>query len=324
VRFVFSGLLVLAALAWSPQAHADCAQLYTGAQFADDLSLMRLSLSNLDEVTFGTAGKRLEAGLPCLSGTASPQVMASAYRYIGAWHFLVNNDPERAGRWFRTSLEIDPTYAWDATELELGHPLRAAFDQQREAALSDPVPVEGKTLYRPAGSTLTLDGRALTVAAATVDRPHVVQQVGEDRSVRGNWIIEGNALPPQFLRDAMAPEPPSEDTGKPKGPKGKPAVTNAATDGQPIKVERLRPSEKTPLMIGGIVAVLGAGGVYAASFATRTQFEQATTFEDLERTRDLTNTLVLASGGVLAVGIGVSAWGIALDGGAGVGVALPF
>jgi hypothetical protein len=87
------------------------------------------------------------------------------------------------------------------------------------------------------------------------------------------------------------------------------------------KVERLRPPEKTPLMILGALGVAGAGGVYAMSFATRDQFDSATTTEDLEKARDLTNILVLTSGGVLVLGGVVGYYGIILDGGAGVGFA---
>lgn len=322
MRKLLTGAALLLALSWSPDARAECTTPYPGDQLVNDLQVMTLSLRNLDEVTFASAGKRLDAGIPCMTSAAPSPVFASAYRYIGAWHFLVNNDADKARRWFRSALEIDPTYAWDASELDLGHPLRDVFEQERQSANATPERIPGKVINKPAGSTITIDGRPLADAAATVDRPHVIQQVGSDRGVRGSWLIEGNAIPAQFLRDEMAPATAeaAPTTKAPKKKKNADSTTN--TDGLQVQsVQRLRPAEKTPLMIGGIVGILGAGGVYAASFATRSQFDQATTTEDLESTRTMTNALVVASGGVLLVGLGVSYWGIILDGGGGVGVA---
>jgi hypothetical protein len=311
-------------LAASGRAWAECTQPYLGDQLVNDLQVMQVALRNLDEATFATAGKRLEAGVPCLTSSAPSPVFASAYRYIGAYYFLVGNDPAKASRWFRTALEIDPTYAWDANELDLGHPMRAAFEQERGSADTTPVAIAGKVINKPAGSTITIDGRPLTEASATADRPHVIQQIGSDRSVRGSWLIDGNAIPPQFLRDEMAPatavaEPePVKPTKKKKGEEN---LTQPSEGLQVQKVDRMRPAEKTPLMIGGALGVVAAGGIYAAAFAERQQFDRASTTEDLDASRTATNALVIASGGVLVLGLGIGYWGIVLDSGAGVGVA---
>lgn len=319
LRTVTAALL----LAWSTAARAECAQPYPGDQLVNDLQVMQVALRNLDEATFATAGKRLEAGIPCLTSSAPSPIFASAYRYIGAYHFLVNNDPTQASRWFRTALEIDPTYAWDANELDLSHPMRQVFEQERANANPDPVAIPGKVINKPAGSTVTIDGRPLTEPAATVDRPHVIQQIGSDRGVRGSWLVEGNAIPPQFLRDEMAPaEPVAEVETKPtKKKKGDENLTQPSEGLAVQKVERLRPAEKTPLMIGGALGIAAAGGLYAAAFAERQQFEQASTTEELDAARTATNAMVIASGGVLVLGLGIGYWGIVLDGGAGVGVA---
>ncbi len=322
MRSLLTTVVLVAALAWAPAARAECTQPYPGDQLVNDLQVLQLSMRNLDETTFASTGKRLDTGIACLTSAAPSPVFASAYRYIGAWQFLVNNDPVAARRWFRTSLEIDPTYAWDASELELGHPMREVFEQERQVAPTGLAPIEGKVINRPAGSTVTIDGRPLDEAAAMSDRPHIIQQIGSDRGVRGSWLIEGNAIPPQFLRDALAPVPVEEPVAtkvkKPK--KGSELLTQPSEGLQVQTVDRVRPPEKTPILIAGVLGVLGAGGVYAASYAARSEFDQATTTEDLERTRDTTNMLVVTSGGVLLAGLGVTYWGIVLDGGAGVGV----
>jgi hypothetical protein len=61
--------------------------------------------------------------------------------------------------------------------------------------------------------------------------------------------------------------------------------------------------------------MLGAGGVYGIAWSSRQTFEAATTTAQLEAARDTTNLLVMASGGVFAVGLGVGYWGAILAGG---------
>lgn len=327
MRTFLPALGLLAALAWAPVVRAECPQPYPGEQLVVDLQALQLALRNLDEGVYADAGKRLEVGIVCLSSAAPPPIFASAYRYIGTYHYLIRKDEAVARRWFRTALEIDPTHTWDATELELEHPLRKLYDDERMAATSAPVPLEGKVVNLPAGSRLIIDGRSLELAGATLDRPHLVQQVGSDRAIRGTFLIEGNAIPAQFLREKDAPV--VDDAPPPKKLKGRRAreaalLTQPSEGLQVNTVQRMRPAEKTPLMIGSALCILGAGGVYAGSHAIRGQFESADTTSELESTRALTNTLVIASGGVLLLGAGVGYWGIILEGGAGVGVAGSF
>lgn len=325
MRRLLPTLGLLATLAWAAPAHAECQNAYTAETLVNDLQTLNLALRNLDESAYATSAKRLESGIVCLGGQAPPPIFASAYRYIGTYHYMVLKDEPGARRWFRVALEIDPTHEWDAGELELGHPMREVYEQERLVAPTGLTELEGKVVNLPAGSTLALDGRPLTEAAATSDRPHIVQQIAVDRTVRGTWLIEGNAIPEKFLRgaDAVAAAPAEEPTKGKKGKKGKDAAAlTQPTEGLQVQtVERLRPPEKTPLLIAGTLGILGAGGVYAASYFARQEFDAANTTDELDQTRTTTNALVLASGGVLLVGVGVGYWGIVLDGGAGIGVA---
>lgn len=320
-----SFVLVLATvLAWSPAARAECAQPYTGEQLVADLQTANLSLRTLDEEIFAQVGKRLEEGIVCLSSAAPSPVFASAYRYIGAYRFLMKNDEAAARRWFRTAIEIDSTHRWDAAELDLAHPMRTLYENERDAAVTGYTALEGKVLATPAGSKLFLDGRPMSDAGATVDRPHVVQQVGAtDKTLRGSWLIEGNAIPEAFLRDGATFAPVAEAPVEKKGKKQKDPemVPSVAGDGLAVmKIERVRPPEKTPLIVLGALGVAGAGTVYGLSAMSRADFDAATTTAELEATRQQTNTLVLASGGVLLAGLGIGYWGVILEGGAGVGV----
>jgi hypothetical protein len=312
-------------------ARAECKVAYTSAELVKDLTSTQLALRALDESTFSAAGGRLEAGVACVSNPVPVMVFASTYRYIGA-HRYMQNDTEGARRWFRAALELDPSYQWDANELELSNPIRALFEEERDRAHSDPVPASGGVLAQPAGSTFALDGRPLSVAAASTDRPHVLQQIAtSDKSIRGTWLIDGNAFPAQVLQSAVVTAPTPEEAAraakeaKKADRTKKPVETEKVasveySDSGAIVVDRVRPAEKTPLMIIGAIAIAGAGGLYAASFVTHDQFENATTTDELFQTQTLTNALVVSSGGVLLAGLGVGYWGMVLDGGAGVGV----
>ncbi len=313
-------------------AHAECKVAYTSAELVKDLTSTQLALRALDESTFSQAGQRLELGVACVSNAVPTMVFASAYRYIGA-HRYFENDEAGARRWFRSALELDPSYQWDASELELANPIRAVFESERDNAHTPPVPATGGVLAKPAGSTYALDGRPLSVAAASPDRPHVLQQIATaDKSIRGTWLLDGSGFPAQVLQSAVVADltpdaaakaskaaKKAERTKKPVVETERVASVEYSDTGA-IVVDRVRPAEKTPLMVLGAIAIVGAGGIYAASFVTHDEFENASTTDELFQTQALTNALVVSSGSVLLAGLGIGYWGMVLDGGAGVGV----
>lgn len=317
LRRVLCALALGLALAANP-ARAECKAAYTGAQLVEDLEKMTLSLRSLDEVTFKGAGQRLETGLPCVGNPIPTAVFASAFRYIGAYHYL-NQDEAGSRRWFRSSLELDPTFYWDINDLGEGHPLRLLFEEERQGAGAAATPVAGMQLNIPAGAKLLLDGRTLTEAAATLDRPHLLQVVGADNNVRQTFLIEGNNIPERFVRaegstEAVVAE---TDKGKGKGKKGS-EPEMAYGDYEVRNIERVRPAAKTPLMVTGAVAAVGAGAMYAATFATATRFDEATTTDDLNRYKTLTNALIIASGVTFVAGLGIEYAGVAMGSSPGV------
>lgn len=303
-------------LTWSSAAHAECKAAYTPDALVGDLGLALTALRASELPRMGEVAKRLEDNLVCLGRSAPPPVYANAYRLIGAYAYLGKNNEAEARRWFRVALEIDPSHDWDATELPLGHPLREIYESERDPAAAGLTPIEGMVIVKPAGSSLLLDGRPLDQAEARVDRPHIVQQVAADGSSRGSFRIDGNAIPKQFLRSAAEVGDPNAPAPEEKKGKKKKKDAAAQDDSYAVMtVERVRPKEKTPLLLTGALGVLGGGGVYALAYGARQQFETATTTADLESKASLTNTLVLTSGAVAAVGLGVGYWGVILDGG---------
>jgi hypothetical protein len=75
------------------------------------------------------------------------------------------------------------------------------MSRPRSTRAGKPEAIPGKELNVPANSKLLIDGRPLTKAAATTERYHLIQQVASDGGVRASWIVLGNELPPNLLRD---------------------------------------------------------------------------------------------------------------------------
>lgn len=306
-------LLVTSALAWSPLSQATCEEAYTSSELTDDLGAMTTALRADDRDGMINVGSRMEAGLPCIRSKVPAQVIATAYRFVGASQFY-QGEQRVARRWFRSALELAPTYEFDVTEVPLGNPLRSLFESVRGALDTEPVLLAGKELQLPAGAELWLDGRLVKRPEATLERPHLLQVVAtSDGTIRKALVIDGNAFPGEYLRDAamaaVVPDTPEEKTD--------PGTHQPNYDLAVVQVKRVRPAAKTPLMVAGGVVALAGVGVYGATFATRNQFNAATTTADLERYQSLTNTLVLVSGATVAVGLGVEYAGIMLGSGGG-------
>ena len=310
---------------------AECENVYSADQLLMDIGVMADALREKQNELLAASGEALEKGIVCMAEPMPAPIFARVYRMLGASK-VAGGDDETAALWFRTARELEPTYEWDIQDVEPGSHLWDVYLAARMFEANPAVQVEGKELSIPAGSRIFLDGRRLTEASATTERLHVLQQVGSDGTVRNSWIIKGNRFPPSLLADAVLTgnevaaieeeERQEEKANRRKKPAEELAGGYMSDD--VVMIQRERPAAKTPLLVVGGAGLLAAGGVYAASYSSRNSFETATTDEDLAAARQLTNTLVLASGGVLLVGAGVGAWGMLLDGGAGVGMTMEF
>ncbi|HNC98032.1 MAG TPA: hypothetical protein PKW90_18015 [Myxococcota bacterium] len=324
---LFSLLLALPGMAFA----GSCPTPYNGAQLLNDIQLMQLSLRNEDDASFATAAGRLDSGMACLTTAAPPQVFATAYRLMGVWYWY-KQDNGIARRWIRSSLELDPSFQFGADDLAPDHPIRAIFDEERNNLDIAEVPVDGMVLNVPAGSRLVMDGRALDKPAATLNRFHVVQQVGTDNGVRAVWLIAGNSFPETLMHEAGA-APVAEAPKEKKKKKGEEEVAPATTGGVQVqRVERQRPPEKTPIMVAGGVMLVGAGAVYATAIVLEQQFHPPDWGElkfqneaDMNAAGNLVNGLILGAGGLALAGLGVGYWGITIgDSGFGVHFATDF
>lgn len=313
VRTLAGALFISGSVAWSPLGHATCEQAYTTGELTEDLGAMTAALRGDDRDEMIRVGDRMETGLPCIRTKVPGQVIATAFRFVGAAQFYQGEQRE-ARRWFRTAIELAPTYDFDVSEVPLGSPLRALFESVKGSAGTDAVAVPGKELQAPAGAELWLDGRKLKRPEATLERPHLLQVVAtSDGTIRTAHLVDGNAFPEEYLTEAAVAAVATPETESKKDPGAHQPNYDLAV----VQVKRVRPAAKTPLMVAGGVVALAGAGLYGATFATRDQFRNATTTADLERYQSLTNTLVLVSGATVAVGLGVEYAGIMLGAGGG-------
>jgi len=287
---VFGGMLAGTA------AHAECGAPYTTAQMAGDLGAMTTSLRSLDESVFVGAGVRLHLGLPCMTTTLPASAYASAFRYVGTYHFLEGRQDEARG-WYRTALELDPSFEWDINDLPIDNPIRKVFEEERVRAVVEPMQLAGKMLAPRESGYLLLDGRKMRKAAATGGRPHLLQVVSGGK-VEAAHIIDGNEIPEQYLVDGDEPV----------------AAAKPLPGRQVDILQRVRPPLKTPLLVVGGVGVAAGIGLYAGSLVTHAKFNKATTTADVLRFQGTTNSLVIASSACLLVGASAGYVGIILDG----------
>lgn len=310
-------------------AQAACPTPYTGAQLAGDLGALSSALREGEDTKFIDVAARLEAGLPCADRAFNRAVFASAYRYMGIYRYRGGNEAE-ARRYFRVALELEPTYEFDINEMDFVDPIRTAFTEERNAAFADKVPMAGVSFSVPAGASVLLDGRPVTKAEATLDRPHLVQIVGADQVVQQAFLIDGNQFPAELVKSNAVAAVTTTETKKSKDKKPsekkdtKEVPVSSPDDYSVVKIERVRPPAKTPLLVLGGAGMLAGGALYALSFGAHADFDAATNTEELSAARSRTNGLVLGSVGALAAGVGIGYVGVILDAGPGVMIGARF
>jgi hypothetical protein len=292
---VFGLALSLPSVAW-----AACEAPYTPEKLSEDLSTMSSTLRAAQPGAFQQAGQSLSTGLPCVSVPLAPMIIGSAYRYIGLSAYFGGREAEARG-WFRSALELDSTFDWDVSEVSVDDPIRPVFEEERINASTEKVSVgAGVRLKILPGTRISSDGRPLTKPALTLDRPHLLQLINSvDNTVISVFLIDGNAIPDSLISSVAAPE----------------VVAGAPAAGISVQqIARARPPLKTPSIITGAVLMAAGVGLYAASFSTRTKFDEASTLEAAKQHRTTTNTLVVSAGGALLAGAGLTYVGLTLDG----------
>lgn len=320
---------------------ADCAEPYTIDAMLEDLVAVETFLRNADDALAGKAALELEAGLACMTEIVPRMITGRAIRAVGSG-LVAAGDDAKGEDWFRTAAELEQSFDFGIEDMPEGHHIREVYATAKNTSSGEEVLVAGATL---ATGVATLDGRKILEPKARIDRVHLFQ-FDTGTSVK-TWVIEDNQFPDEVL--ILAPPPVVGRNGKVKAPKEekvaeavppdsvgaaavapkaapvpkpvepKPARTSATAQNT-VVVERQRPWEKTPLLIGGGTVVAGGVAVYYASFVARQKFNDSNDVDELETLQSNVNRLFIASVAVLAVGAGTVTWGVILD---GAGAPLP-
>ena len=322
-------------------AAALCEQAnFTAREAATNLAQLNAALMRKNQKLIIRLGGQLEANLPCMKTPAPPQVFAVSYRYIGLSHYY-RGDEKTAARWWKSSLELSPTFEWGINELSTLDPASRLFEQQRdlindefETIDSDQqarnekmrspetIEVESIVLRPPEGTVVYVDGRKWNQTQMTDGRPHIVFIASkEDRHIISRFLVDGDRMPSLVLGELTPKEVRKKKKQLVKKAKAaqkrreKAGSTDNSVD-QMFQVETVKrqwPKEKTPLLVSGGLTILTASGMYGYTYVTNAQFYAATTTTDQESIRQLNNGLIIASGVIGAIGASVTYTGILLD-----------
>jgi len=346
---MLGGLLGLGSLATGlvlpAAAHAaDCAEAYTLEMLLADMVAAEGHVRK-GEAAAKDVALKMEAGLACMEAKLPRPMVARTFRVIGAG--LVTGGDDRGKEWFATAKSVDPSYQYGVEELPDGSGVRDAYlgaDADGPDEGPDKGFAEGKYM---------VDGKTVDEPEATSGRPHLLQR--DDGGIT-SWVITGGDFPDEVLADKaaelpipVAVAPVEEDKPKkpkkakkqkkakepkvkepkvakvkepkkakePKEPKAKKPPKGAVASGSgSVKVDRKRPWEKTPLMIGGGVLIGAGGGIYYLASQRRQDFDASQDLAEVDELQGQINRLVILSAAVTAVGAGTLTWGVILDGGA--------
>ena len=282
-------------------AQAVCdGSVYTAQAIVADMQLMTEGILGNDKSKIMYVGTKMEKSLLCMRSPAPPKVFATLYRGLGVYYHTVEN-PKEGNRYFRTSLELEPSFRWGTEEFLQSDPIHQAFEQQRLLASVEEEYIPHRVFSIPENTALYLDGRPLRWPAATPERPHVLLLVDANtKEVQGRYLLNGNEFREELLVEGepdlkLYDESEVEDMFVVK------------------KVTRMKPPAKTPLVIAGGSFALAAGSLYGYTFKLNQDFKTAPTTEEMESIKAMNNNFVIASGALLGLGLGLGYTGVLID-----------
>jgi len=297
-------ITVLLALAVPSVAHAQDRCFATSAELMDAVNKATSAFSAMDRELFQLARDEARRSLTCVDQPLAP-ASAAAYHRMEALAAFFEQDKEWGMASFRAALSIQPAYQLDASIAPEGSPVDLWYQEAQDFP-----PLTYEDMEPPETCSVMLDGA--TEADRQVELPVIAQVLEWDGSVRWTGLLlQGQLIPEEAFSDEFEPVwPPA------------PVVP---VQPEPI-VDDTTPTPKrsiSPLWFGAGGAALAAGGLYAASWASRAQWQDSmdtcvaggcwddpdAAYADSEQLRKRTNMLAYASAGAgaLTVGLGVGA-----------------
>lgn len=277
---------IFAVLAWSP-AHADCDEPVSLERLVDRSVAVDGALAVGSNLEARDEARRLRDELPCLAVVLPDEATVAAIaRAIGAG-YVASGEVALGRPWLRTAHDL-ASYEWRLAD---DHPVLEVWRQIEAEPIAQPERASDQSFVAEA----RLDGRAIDDPVALPDRPHVLQ-IGDDPAK--TFIVFGARFPSEVFRRRR-----SGNASKSK---------SSPLSDEPLVVKRLRPPEKTPLLVAGGALVVVAGGLYALAGQRRQRFDDplgASSIEELTGLRNQVNGLVIASAATLALGVSGTTWG---------------
>lgn len=303
----------------TPAVAADpaCSGTYASDQMVLDVQALETAIIDSDADAALKSARALKINLPCAGQRLPLGFLERVYRGIAGGYYL-GGQREVAEGWFKTAIELDPTYRYGIEDLPGDHPLRAAYAAMLRVDRADPTEVSGKILAD--GGTWYLDGRKLKAPKATAGQPHLLQR-DLDGDVQ-TWLIDGNAFPGASVADAGAAD--AGGKRKRKRDKSKFAVDVHDMGTGAIEIQRTRPREQIPLIAAGSGLIVAGIGLGVGSYLSKENFNEIRDSETkLAKSQRTTNRLALGAAAAVAVGAGTLTYGFMVsDGGQTVGGAL--
>ena len=290
--------LSVLSLFYSQAAYAECEETYVVSSVMSDIKKAKTALQDADDNILVVVGKDIESKILCLDGPllSNGQVFEKLYRIIG-YGYYYSGQHSNAKKWFSAAQEALPSFRFSSDALE-DEELRRMYEDTR-AERQEKQPVEGKLLQVPAGTKLYLNGNLITssdFSKGQYNYAYLISEVGGNIQVQARFSFE-DTFPEEILKN---------DDG------------SELYDASMQKVDRIRPPEKTPLMILGGVTTLAAVGLYGYTFKTNQDFEAATTPDDMRSIQSLNNNLIISAGVVGFVGFGLGYTGVLIDSNGGI------
>ncbi len=250
---------------------------------------------------FQSARDEARRALTCLDEPLAP-ASAAAYHRMEALAAFFDRDKDWCLASFRAALTIQPAYRLDTSIAPEGGPLDGWYQEAQEFP-----DISFDELDPPPHCSLLLDGS--TEAERHEELPVIAQVLESDGSVRWSGLLQpGQLIDEEAYSHEYEPVwPPRIEIVQPIDP-----VIDGDTPAPKPTV--------SPLWFGAGGAALAAGGLYAASWASRAKWQTKMddcvaggcwddpqgAYDDSEALRTRTNTLAWAAGGAGVVTLGLT------------------
>jgi hypothetical protein len=182
--------LVLSMGLFVGHAQANCDEMVSSSEFAQQVSLGDSAFVEIDFDAFGQAIMWVDESLPCLSDGLSSDQVTSLHR-LQALSAFTARDPASATLFLQAVLATAPNYELPDSVAPDGHPLRLHFDVARGMPMVPPRPVP-----TPRRGWIQVDGQS--AVAVPQERPYLFQYFDENGLPEHTALLMPGMEPPNY------------------------------------------------------------------------------------------------------------------------------